>query len=152
MKSTLEKIDFLKNQLSNSDFIKKEIDVFSLINYTLKIKLRALTLDTLGDITVILKNIKTKEIYICDSYFNGKILEVHLDSLNYLCTDNEYMPLIVIKESDTIKILYPILKKNYVQIFNDYDALLSSPVSWYVRALDNGEFRLSTIVKSNFCS
>ena len=152
MKNYLQENLFIKNQISNSQFVKVEVTDFHLINTNFNIKLKNVDFNKFDEVSVILKNIKTKEIYICNTNLNKNSLILELSSLNYLCSDNEYMILILCKKDNYFEVLYPIFKDYSTNISTNYQISTYSKVSWYLRIIDTGEFRLSTILKSNYCS
>ncbi|GAB6170280.1 hypothetical protein JCM1393_27400 [Clostridium carnis] len=141
------KEEVVKNYLFNSSLKHKHISSFDLINCKLNLKLSETDFSLYEDFVVVLKNIKTREIYYCESEILNDSLIVDLNSLNFLCTDHEYMLLIVTKNKNDYEILYPILKNKFCDSISSSNDSTTIPVKWYTRFIENGEFRLSTIVK-----
>ena len=128
------------------DFEEKRIKVDEIEQgpNTISIKQRDLHFDKEDMVFIFLKNIKTREKYLCNHSINENKLVISLDSLAHCFTDNEGAISIIIKRDFKYYIYTPILNKNSNIKFTDKS---NAVYEWYLRKLDNGEFRISTIIK-----
>ena len=94
---------------------------------------------------VVIKNIKNRDEFICPfSKDLPNTLTIDLSSLCSYFTDYEGAITIKVKENSSEIILVPILlEKNILTL---EDSIANLPFKWFIRVLDNGELRLSSIV------
>ncbi|MBU3131624.1 hypothetical protein KPL40_04100 [Clostridium gasigenes] len=146
MKTDISKELIIKNNLLNYPIKNVSLSSLELIMYKIKLKLNNIDFKEADEIEVILKNIKTRDIFIAEHSIENYFLNINLKSLSFMCTDNEFMLLLIIKKDSVYSFLNPIIKNSSQNITNDFIVLDLIPIEWYLRILDNGELRLSTIV------
>ena len=136
------------NNSINSSYIKK-ISLEKCIKNDNKIILYFSPKDysSLTSSIIILKNIKNRDEFICPfSKDFPNTLTLDLSTLHSYFTDYEGSISIKIQENTIETILTPILfQKNIV---NFEDTTNNSSFKWFIRVLDNGELRLSSIVNN----
>lgn len=100
---------------------------------------------SLNSSIVVIKNIKNRDEFICPfSKDLPNALTIDLSSLCSYFTDYEGAITIKVKENSSEIILVPILlEKNILTL---EDSIANLPFKWFIRVLDNGELRLSSIV------
>ncbi|MBU3106657.1 hypothetical protein [Clostridium gasigenes] len=148
MKTDISKELIIKNTLLNYPIKNVSLSSLELIIYKIKLKLNNIDFKEADEIEVILKNIKTRDIFIAEHSIENDFLNINLKSLSFMCTDNEFMLLLIIKKNSVYSFLNPIIKNSSLNITNNFTVLDLIPIEWYLRILDNGELRLSTIVKN----
>lgn len=128
------------------DFEEKKIKVEEIEQgpNKISIKQRDLQFDKEDMVFIFIKNIKTREKYLCKHSINENKLVISLDSLAHCFTDNEGAIFIILKRGFKYYIYTPILNKSSNIKFTDKSNAI---YEWYLRKLDNGEFRISTIIK-----
>ncbi|MBU3103024.1 hypothetical protein [Clostridium gasigenes] len=146
MKTDISKELIIKNNLLNYPIKNVSLSSLELIMYKIKLKLNNIDFKEADEIEVILKNIKTRDIFIAEHSIKNDFLNINLKSLSFMCTDNEFMLLLIIKKDSVYSFLNPIIKNSSQNITNNFIVLDLIPIEWYLRILDNGELRLSTIV------
>lgn len=151
MKTDISKELFIKNNLLNYPIKSASVSSLGLTMYSIKLKLNNIAFKEADKIEVVLKNVKTRDIFIGESSIQGNILHINLKSLSFICTDNEFMLLLIIKKDGIYSFINPIIKNNYHDISDNFTTLDLPPVEWYLRILENGEIRLSSIIKNSFC-
>ena len=96
------------------------------------------------ELLVIIRNVKTKEEFICEYLITTNNIVVLLDSLFNLFTNYEGSIQILRKNNDKYYLYTPILNcKPTIDSQKD----VNSQYRWFVRVLENGEIRLSSIMK-----
>lgn len=148
MENDIRKNLLVKNNLINSHIKKNTISDISLKGYLLTFKLDNIPLENLDEIEVVLKNSKTRNILIAPYTIKNSLLCINLKDLNFLCTDNEFLLLLVIKKHCNYFAINPISKYKYNSKYLNSYCLDLIDITWYLRTLENGELRLSTIIKS----
>jgi hypothetical protein len=98
------------------------------------------------EIQVIIKNIKTKEEYLCPFTKNNNSIIIDLSGISHLFTDYEGAIYIILKKDNIIYNLKPIIKNSTI-IKNNLNNDNKRYYSWFVRILDNGEILFSSIIK-----
>lgn len=137
--------NFFKLHLSNLNALEKEIRSFELKDDNLLLAFDDMNYISNNKISVFLKNIKTREIFKCSSFIKDGMININLSNLKYLCTDYEYSIIIINDVTNSSTMIYPKFKdksENYSKI----DKSSNKHIKWFLRILENGEFRLSTIV------
>ncbi|VYT63821.1 hypothetical protein [Clostridium tertium] len=124
---------------------EKEICNFFLKDDSLVLYFKKLNFKIFKNVSVYLKNIKTRELLFAPSKAHNNSLVIDLQDLNKICTNYEYS-IVISSEDEFNKILYyPIYKP-----IDSNDELLtyssSTNIKWYLRLTNNGKIRLSTIV------
>lgn len=101
--------------------------------------------NSLNSSIVVIKNIKNRDEFICPfSKDLPNTLTIDLSSLCSYFTDYEGSITIKVRENSSEIILVPILlEKNILTL---EDSISNLPFKWFIRVLDNGELRLSSIV------
>ncbi|MBD7916505.1 hypothetical protein H9660_15275 [Clostridium sp. Sa3CUN1] len=143
MKDTFKNLDIFNLNYLNS--IEEPIYSYNLKDDILYLYFQNIYFDDICDISVFLENIKTREIYKCNSSKEKNLLKVYLSTLNYLCTDYEYSIYIILNSLNCYKIIYPKCCVTYDKISNPSLISKSNKIKWYLRIEKNGYFRLSTI-------
>ena len=95
------------------------------------------------ELLVIIRNVKTKEEFICDYLIKANNLVIILDSLLHLFSNYEGAIQILNKSDEKYYLYNPIMKNNNIikeKIANN------KPYKWFIRVLENGEIRLSSII------
>ncbi|MCR1949782.1 hypothetical protein NSA50_01760 [Clostridium sp. DSM 100503] len=145
MKETRNIDNFFKLHLNNFNILEKDIISFELKNDKLSLNFDNINYLPTNKISVFLKNIKTREIFKCSSVINDNILSIDLSNLKYFCTDYEYSIIIINEFNNSSTMIYPKYKNN-AQNYSIIGSSLNQHIKWFLRLLENGEFRLSTIV------
>lgn len=121
-----------------------KLDKIILKNNTLIFEQNAIELEKESELLVVIQNVKTKEEFICEYLITTNNIVVLLDSLLHLFTNYEGSIQILRKNNDKYYLYTPILKcKHTIDSQKD----VNSQYTWFVRVLENGEIRLSSIMK-----
>lgn len=128
--------------LSSSE---KEVSNFSLKDESLILSFKDFNLKTVKNVSVYLKNIKTRELLFAPSKASNNSLVINLKDLNKLCTDYEYS-IVISLENELNKILYFPVNKSINLSQELFTNSSSDNLKWYLRLTNNGKLRLSTIV------
>lgn len=96
-------------------------------------------------VTVFLKNIKTRELLKCTSNIHENNLIINLKELNYLCTDYEFSIIIFLEGNNHSYLIYPKFNSNLEKEKSIISKSNNDNLKWYLRILENGKLRLSTI-------
>ena len=139
-------MSFAINNYIKSSYIKK-ISLEKCINNNNKLILYFSPIDYeyLNPLMVIIKNTKNREEFICP--FTKELpntLTLDLTSLCSYFTDYEGSIFINTQNNINDTILIPILPKKSIITFEN--SLNNTQFKWFIRILDNGELRLSSIV------
>lgn len=92
------------------------------------------------EIDIIIKNIKTRDEYTCSFMTENGQLKINLESVAPFFTDYEGGLYVTIKEEDKCYTYKPIYL-NQETLYNNTD----SELKWYIRTLENGELRFSSV-------
>lgn len=123
---------------------KLKLDKLILKNNTLIFEQNAIKLEKESELLVVIQNVKTKEEFICEYLITTNNIVVLLDSLFNLFTNYEGSIQILRKNNDKYYLYTPILNcKPTIDSQKD----VNSQYRWFVRVLENGEIRLSSIMK-----
>ena len=121
-----------------------KLDKIILKNNTLIFEQNAIELEKESELLVVIQNVKTKEEFICEYLITTNNIVVLLDSLFNLFTNYEGSIQILRKNNDKYYLYTPILNcKPTIDSQKD----VNSQYRWFVRVLENGEIRLSSIMK-----
>ncbi len=121
-----------------------KLDKLILKNNTLIFEQNAIKLEKESELLVVIQNVKTKEEFICEYLITTNNIVVLLDSLFNLFTNYEGSIQILRKNNDKYYLYTPILNcKPTIDSQKD----VNSQYRWFVRVLENGEIRLSSIMK-----
>lgn len=121
-----------------------KLDKLILKNNTLIFEQNAIELEKESELLVVIQNVKTKEEFICEYLITTNNIVVLLDSLFNLFTNYEGSIQILKKNNDKYYLYTPILNcKPTIDSQKD----VNSQYRWFVRVLENGEIRLSSIMK-----
>lgn len=123
---------------------KLKLDKFVLKNNTLILEQNATELEKENELIVVIQNVKTKEEFICEYLINTNNIVILLDSLLHLFTNYEGSIQILNKINNEYYLYTPILK--YKPTIDSQKAV-NNQYTWFVRVLENGEIRLSSIMK-----
>lgn len=136
----------LNFQLNNIDIEnrKLKLDSFILKNNSLIFEQNIMDLNKEEILLIIIQNVKTKEEFICKYLINKNSIIVLLDSLVHLFTNYEGEIRILSKNIDKYCSYTPILKDN-TTIGTQKDMI--NQYTWFTRVLENGQIRLSSIIK-----
>lgn len=148
--SEVSKELFVKNNLLNSPIRDSKVSALGLTNYRIKLQLNNIYFKDIDEVDVVLKNVKTRDIFVGESSINNNTLHINLKSLSFMCTDNEFMLLLIIKRDDIYSVINPVIKGKYHDISDKFINLDLEGVEWYLRILENGELRLSAIIKNSY--
>ena len=116
MKTDISKELIIKNNLLNYPIKSVSLSSLELIMYKIKLKLNNIDFKEADEIEVILKNIKTRDIFIAEHSIENDFLNINLKSLSFICTDNEFMLLLIIKKDS----IYSFIKSNNKKQFPKY--------------------------------
>ncbi|MBC5628755.1 hypothetical protein H8S20_07620, partial [Clostridium sp. NSJ-6] len=120
------------------------LDKLILKNNTLIFEQNAIELEKESELLIVIQNVKTKEEFICEYLITTNNIVVLLDSLFNLFTNYEGSIQILRKNNDKYYLYTPILNcKPTIDSQKD----VNSQYRWFVRVLENGEIRLSSIMK-----
>ena len=123
---------------------KLKLDKLILKNNTLIFEQNAIELEKESELLIVIQNVKTKEEFICEYLITTNNIVVLLDSLFNLFTNYEGSIQILRKNNDKYYLYTPILNcKPTIDSQKD----VNSQYRWFVRVLENGEIRLSSIIK-----
>lgn len=123
---------------------KLKLDKLILKNNTLIFEQNAIELEKESELLIVIQNVKTKEEFICEYLITTNNIVVLLDSLFNLFTNYEGSIQILRKNNDKYYLYTPILNcKPTIDSQKD----VNSQYRWFVRVLENGEIRLSSIMK-----
>lgn len=124
---------------------EKILKYYSLKDHYLTLCFEDINLNSYKTISVFIKNIKTREIFKCISKIEDNSLIIDLKSLNYLCTNYEFSIIIILDDYTCSTAIYPKIRLNK----NNENSIIfssdNSNIQWFLRVLDNGKLRLSTI-------
>ena len=143
MKNTFENLDIFNFNCINT--IKSSISSYNFKDDALHLYFQDRYFDDITEVSVFLKNIKTREIHECISLKEKNSLIIYLSNLKYLCTNHEYTIDIILKDSNSCKIIHPQYLSIHDKISKSSLVYKSNNIKWYLRILKNGDFRLSTI-------
>lgn len=136
--------NFNKFNLHTLASIEKYISSYLIEDDLLILYFKDITFDNYYISNVYLKNIKTLELFKCAFSTFKNCIRIDLANLKYICTNYEYTILLTFESANSYNIVYP--------KFNNIDKEKSiifpsniNNINWYLRILDNGKFRLSTI-------
>lgn len=147
MKTDINKELFIKSNLSNSSIRNVKVSALGQTLYKIKLQLANIFFEDIDEIETILKNVKTRDLFLCESKVSDNIIHINLKPLSFICTDNEFMLLIILKKDGLYSFINPIINDSYLDISESFTNLDLNHIEWYLRTLENGEIRLSTIVK-----
>lgn len=125
--------------------IEKNIDSYTLNEDFLTISFCNVDFKKYKTINVFLKNIKTRELLKCNSFINKSNLIINLKELNSLCTDYEFSIIVFLDGNENSDLIYPKFSYKSDQGRAIISNSNSSNLKWYLRVLENGKLRLSTI-------
>lgn len=125
--------------------IEKNIDSYTLNEDFLTISFCNVDFKKYKTINVFLKNIKTRELLKCNYSINKSNLIINLKELNYLCTDYEFSIIVFLDGNENSYLIYPKFSSRLDQRRAIISKSNSSNLKWYLRVLENGKLRLSTI-------
>ncbi|MCF0148694.1 MAG: hypothetical protein HUJ77_09900 [Clostridium sp.] len=129
--------------------IEKSINFYSLKDCCLTLKFENINLSSYKFVSVFLKNIKTREVLRCASKIEDNSLVINLKSLNDLCTNYEYSIIVALENYDYSTTIYPRLKPFNSKENSIISSSINSNIQWFLRILENGKLRLSTIYLFN---
>lgn len=139
-------MSFAINNYIKSSYIKKiSLEKCIKNNNKLILYFSPIDYEYLNPLMVIIKNTKNREEFICP--FTKEIpntLTLDLTSLCSYFTDYEGSIFINTQNNINDTILIPILPKKSIITFEN--SLNNTQFKWFIRILDNGELRLSSIV------
>lgn len=134
--------------IQNSSYlnsIDKNLSSYLLKDHYLTLCFDDIDLNKYKSVTVVLKNIKTREILKCISKTDHNNLILDLRSLNYLCTNYEFSIVVILEDYQCSTSIYPKFKSNIEIEKSIISSSDNSNIKWYLRVLENGKLRLSTI-------
>jgi len=142
--------ELISNKYFEEDYpyfnsIEKHLNYYLLKEHYLTLSFEDITLNEYKSVYVFLKNIKTREILKCITQVNDNSLIINLRDLNYLCTDHEFSLIVIIENNEFTNVIYPKLRNNLNKRKSIISSVGNSNIQWYLRFLDNGKLRLSTI-------
>ncbi len=148
MKKTIKIEDYEKHYFYFNS-IEKFLSFYSLSDNYLTLKFEDIDLSDYKCISIFLKNIKTRELLKCVSKIQDNSLIINLQNLNNLCTNYEYSIIVTLENYNYSTTIYPRLKtidnkENYI-----ISSSVNSNIQWFLRILENGKLRLSTIYLFN---
>ena len=143
MKNTFKNLDIFNFNCINT--ITASISSYNFKDDALHLSFQDTYFNDISEVSVFLKNIKTREIYECISLKEKNSLTIYLSNLKYLCTNYEYTIDIILNDSTSCKIIHPKYSVLDDKISRNSLVYKSNNIKWYLRILKNGEFRLSTI-------
>lgn len=124
--------------------LEKYINSCLLHDDSLILNLKDIDFDKYTNINVFLKNIKTLELFNCIYQIRKNNIIIDLVNLKYLCMDYEYSIILILESLNSHHIVYPkfnnTVKENSIIFPSNNDN-----IRWFLRILENGKFRLSTI-------
>ena len=139
-------MSFVINNYIKSSYIKKiSLEKCIKNNNKLILYFSPIDYEYLNPLMVIIKNTKNREEFICP--FTKELpntLTLDLTSLCSYFTDYEGSIFINTQNNINDTILIPILPKKSIITFEN--SLNNTQFKWFIRILDNGELRLSSIV------
>lgn len=137
--------NYNKLNLCYLNSIEKNIDSYILNEDFLTISFTNVDFKKYKSINVFLKNIKTRELLKCNYNLYDNNLTINLKGLNCLCTDYEFSIIVFLEGDKNSDLIYP----KFSSTLGQRKAILSKPngsnLKWYLRILENGKLRLSTI-------
>jgi hypothetical protein len=98
-----------------------------------------------NNIYVFLKNIKTKELLKCIYDIDENNLIINLKDLDYLCTNYEFSIIAFLEGMEYSDLVHPKFNSNSCQEKTIISESNNGNIKWYLRVLENGKLRLSTI-------
>lgn len=133
-------------EIKLSDLHPKKLcleEVFHELN-TITFNQKKLNIKATDEIYIIIKNVKTREEFNCYHYVMENKIIIDLDNLSLYFADYEGSIYIVLKMGNNYHMYRPTINdKTTVKInsqsFDNY--------KWFLRILENGEIRLSSIIK-----
>ncbi|MDU5107950.1 MULTISPECIES: hypothetical protein [unclassified Clostridium] len=148
MKKQVNIEDYEKNHFYFHS-IEKLLSFYSLKSYYLTLKFEDINLSNYKFISVFLKNIKTREVLKCASKIEDNSLVINLKALNDLCTNYEYSIIVTLENYNYSTTIYPRLKTIDKKENSIISSSANSNIQWFLRILENGKLRLSTIYLFN---
>lgn len=113
-------------------------------NTSLILQQKVIDFKSLDKLVIIIRNIKTKEEFICEHLINDNNLIIHLNSLLYLLTNYEGSIQILIQNKNKSYLYTPIVKDDMI---TDIKIDINKKYNLFTRVLENGEIRISSIIK-----
>lgn len=148
MKKQVNIEDYEKNHFYFHS-IEKSLNFYSLKNCYLTLKFEDINLSNYKFISVFLKNIKNREVLKCASKIEDNSLVINLKALNNLCTNYEYSIIVTLENYNYSTTIYPRLKTIDKKENSIISSSANSNIQWFLRILENGKLRLSTIYLFN---
>lgn len=148
MKKQVNIEDYEKNHFYFNS-IEKSLNFYSLKNCYLTLKFEDINLSNYKFISVFLKNIKNREVLKCASKIEDNSLVINLKALNDLCTNYEYSIIVTLENYNYSTTIYPRLKTIDKKENSIISSSANSNIQWFLRILENGKLRLSTIYLFN---
>ncbi len=136
---------YYESNYSYFSSIEKNLNFYLLKDCYLTLNFEDLNLNKYKSVSVFFKNIKTREIIQCISSIENNNLIITLKDLDKLCTDYEFSIIIILDDYRYSTAIYPVLKVNNNLAESYISSSSNSNIQWFLRVLDNGKLRLSTI-------
>ena len=137
--------NYYESNYSYFSSIEKNLNFYLLKDCYLTLNFEDLNLNKYKSVSVFFKNIKTREIIKCISSIENNNLIINLKDLDKLCTDYEFSIIIILDDYSYSTAIYPVLKVNNNLVESYISSCSNSNIQWFLRILDNGKLRLSTI-------
>ena len=137
--------NYYESNYSYFSSIEKNLNFYLLKDCYLTLNFEDLNLNKYKSVSVFFKNIKTREIIKCISSIEDNNLIINLKDLDKLCTDYEFSIIIILDDYRYSTAIYPVLKVNNNLAESYISSSSNSNIQWFLRVLDNGKLRLSTI-------
>ena len=140
-----KKNSYYENTCPYFSSIEKYLDFYLLKENYLILCFEDINLNDYKLVSVFFKNIKTREILKCVSKVEDNNLIIDLSSINNLCTNYEFSIVVILDDYNCSTAIYPKLRLNDNKKSTIISSSDTSNIQWFLRILDNGKLRLSTI-------
>lgn len=137
--------DNSKENYSFLNSIEKYLNFYLLKGHYLTLSFDDINLKEYKSVSTFLKNIKTREIFKCISKIEDNRLIINLKNFNDLCTDYEFSLIVILEDNKFTTAIYPKLRPTLNVEESVISSVDNSNIQWYLRFLENGKLRLSTI-------
>lgn len=141
--------DFADVNINNNFLNSKKLNIETFVKSSNEVLIipENINLSYFDEVNVTIKNIKTRDEYLCPFKIENNSFVIDLSSISYLFTDYEGSIFINLRKENLMYTLKPVIKKSTV-LKKKLDTMNKGSYQWFIRILDNGEILFSSIMKT----